>query len=438
MFLKSFSGGVHPPEHKEQTERKPVENIAIPHECFIPVQQHIGSPAVPVVETGDYVEVGQIIAEAGGFVSANVHASVPGKVTAVANHPTPTNPEGLCVTIEIHGQFSAAKSENVNWKDLSVEELMQKVKDAGIVGMGGAAFPTHVKLSPPPGKKIDTLIINAAECEPFLTVDDALIKTSIPEIIDGIRITLKILNIDTAVIGIESNKKDSFKLLSSYLGSEESTSITVKQLKTKYPQGAEKQLIQSLTRRQVPSGGLPMDAGVVVQNIGTVFAIYQAVVENKPLYERLITVSGSCIAKPGNYKIKVGTRIEDIVRECGGFTEEPVKIILGGPMCGQAINDLNIPVIKGTSGILFMSKKDIDISDYHPCIRCGRCVHACPISLLPYEIGNRVEMTLYDEINSLNPLDCIQCGACSYICPSRRPVSHFIKQAQQYIRSQKR
>lgn len=438
MFLKSFSGGVHPPEHKEITERKPVENIAIPHECFIPVQQHIGKPAVPVVEVGDYVEVGQLIAKADGFVSANIHASVPGKVTAIGPHPTPASSQGICVTIETHGQFSAAKLEKIDWKNLSKEELIRKITDAGIVGMGGAAFPTHVKLSPPPGKKIDTLIINAAECEPFLTVDDALIKTSVPEIIDGIRITLKILGIEKAVIGIESNKKHSFKLLTSYLGSEDAKSITVKQLKTKYPQGAEKQLIQSITGRQVPSGGLPMDAGIVVQNIGTVFAIFQAVSESKSLYERLVTVSGSCIAKPGNYKIKVGTRIEDIVSECGGLKEEPVKIILGGPMCGQAVNDLSIPVIKGTSGILFLSRKDLDLADYQPCIRCARCVQACPINLLPFDIANRVEMVQYENIASYNPLDCIQCGACSYICPSRRPVSHFIKLAQQHIRSQKR
>jgi electron transport complex protein RnfC len=438
MFLKSFSGGVHPPEHKEATEKKTVENIAIPHECFIPVHQHIGKPAKPVVEVGDYVEVGQVIAKGDGFVSADIHASVPGKVTAIKEHPTPSSSEGICVVIETHGQFSASQSKKNDWKNLSPDELKEKIKNAGIVGMGGAAFPTHVKLSPPAEKPIDTLIINAAECEPFLTVDDALMKTSVSEIVDGIRITQKILNVNKTIIGVESNKKESFKLLESYLNTLDTKEITVKLLKTKYPQGAEKQLIQSLTGREVPSGGLPMDSGIVVQNVGTVFAIFQAVVEDKPLYERLITVSGSCIAKPGNYKIKIGTRLSDIVKECGGLKEEPVKIILGGPMCGQTVNDLNIPVIKGTSGILFLSNKDIDISDYHPCIRCGRCVFACPINLLPYEIANRVEVTLYEETKELHPLDCIQCGACSYSCPSNRPVSHFIKMTQQYIRTQKR
>ncbi|MFW5808021.1 MAG: electron transport complex subunit RsxC, partial [Spirochaetota bacterium] len=404
MFQQSFSGGIHPPEHKEYTERKGVENIAIPHECFIPLQQHIGKPAVPVVEAGDYVEVGQLIAAADGFISANVHASVPGKVVAVRQHPTPASPHADCIVIETHGQFSQTRRETMDWTSLSPDELLTRIRDAGIVGMGGAAFPTHVKLSPPAEKTIDTLIVNAAECEPYLTVDDALIKTSVPQIIDGTRIILKILGIERAIIGIESNKTDSYRLLSTYLDTVDTRSITVKQLKTKYPQGAEKQLIFSLTKREVPSGGLPVDTGIVVQNIGTVFAVYQAVVENRPLIERLVTVSGSCITKPGNYKIKVGTRICDIIDECGGLREEPAKIILGGPMCGQAVNDTNIPVIKGTSGLLFLSKKDIDTADYQPCIRCARCVSVCPINLLPYEIANRTEMKVLDDISSLYPL----------------------------------
>lgn len=438
MGKPSFKGGVHPPEHKKATEHSDVENLSIPHECFIPLQQHIGKPAVPVVEVGDYVNEGQLIAKADGFISANVHASVPGKVTAIDKFPTSMSEQGVCIVVETQGQFQSEKpSEKIDWQAKSVDELKTIVQEAGITGMGGASFPTHVKLSPPENKAIDTLIINAAECEPYLTVDDVLMRTSYKEIVEGIKISLKILGIKKAIIGIEENKPAAYKALVSYLKSIDAD-ISAKKLKTKYPQGAEKQLIYSLTKRSVPSGGLPMDIGVVVQNVGTVFAMYQAAVENKPLYERLVTVSGSLVNKPGNYKIKIGTTIEHIIKECGGLKEDPAKIIMGGPMCGAALNDTRVPVIKGTSGILFLSKKETSYDSYNPCIRCSRCVSVCPINLLPYEMSNAVELGRYDITEELNPLDCIQCGACSFICPSRRPISHFIKMAQEHVRKKMR
>ncbi|MDA3900469.1 MAG: electron transport complex subunit RsxC [Spirochaetes bacterium] len=438
MFRPSFKGGIHPPENKKQTEQRSVENLSIPHRCFVPVQQHIGKPAVPVVEVGDYVQVGQLIAKADGFVSANIHASIPGKITSIDKHPTPFSPAGLVIQIETHGNFTHEKAPSKKqWSDLTPKELLDKVFDSGIAGMGGASFPTHVKLSPPANAKIDMLIVNAAECEPYLTVDDALIKRSYQDIIEGIMVTRTILGIKKVIIGLEDNKKSSYLTIKNYLKQINEKDIKVALLKTKYPQGAEKQLIYSLSRRVVPSGALPLDIGVVVQNVGTCFAIQQAVCYDTPLYERLVTVSGSLINNPGNYKVRIGTPISDIIKECGGLKAEPHKIILGGPMCGQSVENLDIPVVKGTSGVLFLTKKECSASRYTNCIRCGRCVQACPINLLPFEIAAHVEIAMPQNTENLSPLDCIQCGACSYTCPSQRPVSHFIKVAQDYIRSKR-
>lgn len=438
MFNKTFKGGVHPPENKKITESCKFENLPIPSECRVPLQQHIGKPALPVVAVGDIVEEGQLIAEADGFISANIHAPIPGKILKIDAFETHTSRKGQCIVIEAQGSFNASSAKRINWKEKSVDELKETVLKSGIVGMGGAAFPTHVKLSPPPDKTIEYLVINAAECEPYLTTDDNLVKHFPDQIIEGTQIVLKILEINNAVIGIENNKKESFKKLKNSVKKFKlESSIKVKQLKTKYPQGSEKQLIQVLTGRQVPSGKLPMETACVVQNVGTIFAIYEAVVKSKPLYERYITVTGSVIKKPGNYKIKVGTKIEDIVEECGGFTEDPAKIVMGGPMCGLAISSMEIPVVKGTSGLLFLSKNETEIKDYSPCIKCGRCVEACAINLLPYEIANAAEVSRFDLTDNLNPLDCIQCGACSFACPSRRPVSHFVKLAQNHLRNKK-
>jgi len=439
MFKSTFSGGIHPDENKFLTEKKPFENISVPHICRIPLQQHTGKPALAIVQKGDLVKEGQLIAKADGFVSANVHSSIPGKVIDIAKFPTPFSSKGDCIVIETQGSFNEDNlSKSPDWKEISPADIKKIISDSGIVGLGGAAFPTHVKLSPPENKKIDVLIINAAECEPYLTVDDQLMKSYPSEIIEGIEITLKALSINKAIIGIEENKKESFDVIKKVLSARKgSTVIKVKMLKTKYPQGAEKQLITALTGKQVPSGGLPMDAGAVVQNVGTVYAIQQAVCSNKPLFERYITVSGSLIKNPGNYKVKIGTLLSHIVEECGGLKSDPSKIIMGGPMCGLAISTLDMPVVKGTSGVLFFSKKEVTGGDYDPCIRCGSCVDICPINLVPCDIANSVEKYRYDLAGSMNPLDCIQCGACAFVCPSKRPISHYIKMAQQYMRNKK-
>ena len=433
----SFKGGIHPPENKKITEDKKFINLSIPHVCYIPMQQHIGAPARPVVEVGENVKEGQLIGKAEGFISANIHASIPGKVVAIENIPT-VHQEQPGVIIEAEGEFSASshKKEPVNWKGLSSMEIVENVKEAGVVGMGGAAFPTSVKLSPPPDKEIDTLIINGAECEPYLTIDDMFMKTFPEEIIEGVQITLKALGIKNAIIGIENNKSNAAKILNKTIQKiKPAENIKVKKLRTKYPQGAEKQLIYSLLKRSVPSGGLPMDIGVVVQNVGTISAIRDSVLYHKSLFERHITVSGQMINNPGNYKVRLGMRIIDLIEECGGLKGEPAKVVMGGPMCGASLHSLDVPVVKGTSGVLFLSEDEISFRNYKACIRCGKCVSACPVGLLPSDLGNAVEKNRMDLAAKLNPSDCIMCGSCSYSCPANRPLSHFIKLAQERTRT---
>jgi len=438
--LNTFRGGVHPSENKEITYGKEFTNLSIPQVCYIPLQQHAGKPAVPVVEPGDMVQEGQLIGKADGFISANVHSSVPGKVVEIAEYPTVFSKSGKCIVIEANGSFSSSgkTQDKISWEGMSSETLLQRIGDAGIVGMGGAAFPTSVKLSPPREKNIDTLVINGAECEPYLTVDDMLMRTYPEEIIEGISISLKVLNIDTAYIGIEKNKPQAIQIMRDAVQNKAlKEKIIIVPLKTKYPQGGEKQLIYSILKREVPSGGLPMEVGVVVQNVGTAFAIREAVVFGKPLFERFVTITGTIVNRPGNYKIKLGTRISDIIEECGGLKEEPAKIVMGGPMCGITLFSNDVPVIKGTSGIIFLSAGEISVQEFSPCIRCGRCVSACPSNLLPCDLANAVESDRYDLVQALNPFDCIMCSACSFVCPSRRPISHFIKTAQEKLRRKK-
>lgn len=435
----TFKGGIHPPEYKHITEGMEFSNFSIPQICYIPLQQHIGKPAVPVVNAGEMVCEGQLIGKADGFISANVHSSIPGKVIEIKEHPSVFSRKSLCVVVEAEGKFdsSGKPSEISEWQNLTPKEILGRIAEAGIVGLGGAAFPTPVKLSPPENKKVDTLIINGSECEPYLTVDDMLIRTFPQDIIEGIGITLRVLGVSKAIIGIENNKKEAASILKISLeASPLKDKIQLVQLKTKYPQGAEKQLIYSIMKKEVPSGGLPMDVGVVVQNVGTIYAIREAVALKKPLFERYITVTGNLVNRPGNYKVRIGTRISDIVEECGGLKEYPSKVIMGGPMCGISLQSMDVPVVKGTSGLLFLSEREVNHEDFSPCIKCGRCVSACPIALVPCDIGNAVENKRFDLLDR-NVFDCIMCGACSYICPSRRPLSHFVKLSQEKLRKRK-
>jgi len=435
--FNTFRGGSHPPQRKTLTKNKSIINISIPQLCYIPMQQHVGVPAKPIVEVGDIVTEGQLIGKAQGLLSANVHAPVPGKVVKISEVLTVYGKQ-TTIVIEADGAFTVGSGRVVNdFHNIAGHDLLGIIRDYGIVGLGGAAFPTAIKLDPPSDMKIDTLIINGAECEPYLTNDEMLMNTFPHEIVEGIEIVLKILGIKKAVIGVEEDKKSAISALNTAIKNVKDNEITVKGLRTKYPQGAEKQLIYSVLKRIVPSRGLPMDVGVAVQNIGTIYAIREAVVFNKPLIDRFITVSGDMINHPGNYKVRIGTLISDIVEECGGLKGHPSKIVLGGPMCGISVYTMDIPVVKGTLGVLFLSEDEAGIGDFGTCVRCGRCVAACPVGLIPCDIALATEKGRFDLADKLHVNTCIMCSCCSYVCPAKRPLSHFVKIAQETLSQQK-
>ena len=427
LLKKSFKGGAHPPEGKHYSEHKPIETAPLPDTVVIPVQQHIGAPAEPIVKKGDYVKTGQPIAKAVKFVSVPCHASVTGTITAVEKRPHPLGAKVLSVVIkrEEEDQWFEDYSKATSIDDLSVDEIKNRIQNAGIAGMGGAAFPTHVKLSPPEGKTIDILIINGVECEPYLTSDHRLMVEKPDEVLKGIQILQKIVNVQKVIIGIEKNKPDAIKILKDKISGLKN--ISVLPLNVKYPQGAEKQLIKASTGREVPSGGLPMDVGALVHNVGTAFAVYEAVTFNKPLIERIVTVTGEGIKEPKNVKVRIGTSFKYLVDFCNGYTENASKIINGGPMMGIAQKNDDVPVIKGTSGILVLEKKQADLPEEQPCISCARCVDVCPMKLLPSHIATYVEHDLIDDAYKLGLFDCMECGTCSFICPSKRHLVQYIK-----------
>ncbi len=428
MFAATFKGGIYPSQNKKYTSEKGFSNLSIPRIVFIPLKQHFGNPALPVVQVGDSLHEGQLIGKADGLISANIHSSVPGKVIEIT--------DSGCIVIETDGRFNASGKNRVKmqWQDLNRDSLLAKIYAAGITGMGGEGFPVFAKLSLRRDQKTDCLIINCAESEPYLTADDMLIRTYPEEIMEGIRIALRILGIGSAFIGIENNKAKALHILEKTI--RENTfkeKIDIIRLKTKYPQGAEKQLIKSILKKEVPSGKFPGDTGIIVLNVSTVFAIREACIFDKPLFERYVTVTGKIFKKPGNYKIRIGTRISDIIEECGGLKDRPGKILIGGPMRGTSVSDLNTPVAKGTSGIIFLSRKEAQSYRSGPCIRCGRCASACPSRLMPFELGNLILNSRYDLLERSNIYDCIFCGTCSYVCPANRPLSSLIKTAQKKI-----
>jgi len=437
--FNTFRGGIHPPQRKTLTENSGIENLSVPQICYIPMLQHMGVPAEPVVKIGDIIREGELIGAARGNNSANVHAAVPGKVIDIAEELT-DNGRQTTIVIEAEGAFTTTGSSAAinDWNNIDKTDLLNIVRDCGIVGLGGAALPTAETLSPPPEKHINTLIVNGAESEPYLTVDDLLMRTYPGEIIEGIKITLKIIGIKKAVIAVEDNKKTAIKLLKEALKkSNQSGEIILKQLRTKYPQESEKQLIYSTLNKVVPSSGQAVDAGVIVQNVGTIYAIREAVLFYKPLIDRYLTISGKMINRPGNYKVRIGTKISDIVEECGGLKGTPSKIVIGGPMCGISVDTMEIPVTKGTSGILFLSDDEVRPGDFSSCIRCGRCVSVCPMGLIPCRIAGAVERERFDLASELHADTCIMCSSCSYVCPAKRPLSNFVRIAQENMSQQK-
>ena len=433
----TFSGGVHPAGNKNLSAHKPTVPAAIPKRVVIPLSQHIGAPTKPLVVIGQEVKKGEKIGETTGFVSAPVHSSISGKVVALGSFPHSLGVNIPAVVIESDGkdEWVAGLKENSDYNLLSPDELKKIVQDAGIVGMGGATFPTHVKLTPPKEKPIDVVILNGAECEPYLTSDHRLMLERPKEIINGLKILMRILGVQKGYIGIENNKPDAIETMTKAAAG--SPEIKVWPVKVKYPQGAEKMLIKAIAGRTVPAGSLPMDVGVVVQNVGTSEAIYNAVRYGRPLIERYVTVTGRGVKEPKNFVVRIGTPFSQLIEEAGGLTDEAAKVIAGGPMMGMSQYTLDVPVIKGTSGITVLPKNEVSTKPYGPCIRCGRCIDACPMKLQPSYIGLYIEKGHYEDAKAYNLMDCFECGSCTFVCPSNRPMVQWVKKAKKELAKKK-
>lgn len=428
-MLKTFKiGGVHPEENK-LSAGIPIEQLPLPETVSIPVSQHIGAPAKVLVKAKDVVKAGTKIAESGGFVSANIHSSVSGIVQKIDTIYDASGYKRQAVIIKVEGDEwdeTIDRTEQIRKEiTLSKQEIIERINNAGIVGLGGATFPTHVKLMVPEGKKAKVLLINGVECEPYLTADHRLMLERKHEMMIGIRILMMALGVDKAAVGIENNKPDAIEALQKI--SVEYPGIDIVPLKVKYPQGGEKQLIKAVMNREVPSGKLPIEVGAVVQNVGTAFAVYEAVQKNKPLFERIVTVTGKSVAKPGNFLVRIGTPVSNLIDAAGGLPDDTEKVVSGGPMMGKALNDLNAPVTKGTSGVLLFADKEAHRKRYEACIRCGKCVTVCPMGLEPYLLMNYSEQKMWSDAEKDKIMDCIECGSCSFTCPAYRPLLDFIR-----------
>ncbi|RLE14270.1 electron transport complex subunit RsxC [Candidatus Aerophobetes bacterium] len=432
MRTRTFRQGVHPPEEKELSKDKKIERIPPPPQLIIPLSQHTGAPCRPLVEKKEKVEEGQKIGDHDAFISCPVHSSLSGEVISIEKSPHPTLGEAEAIIIKPDEKDKKDwPTMEVDLSSLSPENIRKKVREAGIAGMGGAAFPTHVKLSPPPGKNIDSVILNGCECEPYLTADYRLMMEKAEECLFGLRAIMKTVEAKKAYIGIEDNKKDTIHLMQKTVEGEDE--IEVVPLKTKYPQGGEKMLIKAILGREVPSGGLPFDVGVVVNNVGTAFAIFEAIKKEKPLIERVITVTGRGVERPSNLLVPIGTPLRHILNYCG-LKENAKAVIIGGPMMGIAQFSLDTPVIKGTSGVLVLTEDEIVDDKERPCIRCSRCVDHCPVGLLPTILAKLVKAERWESLKEFNIMDCIECGCCTYVCPSKIPIVQLIKWGKNELR----
>lgn len=425
-------GGVHPPEFKEQTQGLAIEVMPIPDELELILGQHIGAPCQPTVAKRQEVTAGQVIGEVKKGLGVPLHSPVAGKVKDIAMSAHPLRVSAPSITVTVDRQAVPPTYERADWRKLDGGELLARVHDGGIIGIGGAGFPTHVKLKPPANSPVDTLILNGAECEPYITADHRAMLEYTAEIVEGAMILLKILGIKECHIGIESNKPDAIKAMSeaaAQVPTGEAT-IRVRPLQVKYPQGSEKQLIQAVTGRKVPAMALPSAVGVVVQNVSTAKAVYDAVVFGKPLFEKVVTIAGKGIGRPANLLVKVGTKLKDIVDYLGGLQPGLAKIILGGPMMGFAVSSLEVPVTKTTSAVLFLTKDEVDTRPHSQCIRCGWCLEACPMGLEPKEIAIHVEAGRAEATEPFGVFECFECGSCAYVCPAKRPLVQFIRLAK--------
>ncbi len=435
MGLATFKGGIHPYEGKELSENQPIEVLMPKGELVYPVSQHIGAPAKPLVKKGDQVLVGQKIAEAGGFVSANVICSVSGTVKAVEPRRMANGSMVNSIIVENDGEYKAIEGmgEDRNPSSLSKDEILGIVKEAGIVGLGGAGFPTHVKLAPKDPSKIDYVIVNGAECEPYLTSDYRIMLEEPKKVIGGLKVILQLFSNAKGVIGIEDNKPEAIKKLTDLVKDE--PKITVCPLKTKYPQGGERTLIYAVTGRKVNSSMLPADAGCIVNNVDTVAAIYMAVCKSTPLLRKIITITGDAIATPKNFHVKLGTCYQELIDAAGGFKTEPEKVISGGPMMGQALFDLSIPVSKTSSALTCLTKDQVAEMEPTACIRCGRCVAACPENLVPQKMMKAALRHDIELFQKLNGMECVECGSCSWVCPARKQLTQAFKEMRVAVRA---
>ena len=431
--MKTFKiGGVHPAENK-LSAGSPIREAALPKQAVFSMFQHIGAPAKPVVQKGDVVKVGTLLAEAGGFISAPVYSSVSGKVNKIDAVLDASGTRRMAVIIDVEGdewEEGIDRSKDLvrlsDRPELDSKTIVEKIKNAGIVGLGGATFPCHVKLTPPPGSKAECVIINAVECEPYLTADHRLMLEHPEEILVGIELIMNAVNVTKGYIGIENNKPDAIKLMKEKAA--QFANIEVVPLKVKYPQGGEKQLIDAVIGCQVPAPpAIPISVGAVVQNVGTAFAIYEAVMKNKPLIDRIITVTGKSVKNPSNLLARLGTPFQQLIDECGGLPEDTGKIIGGGPMMGKALLSLEVPMTKGSSGLLIMNEKDARRSEPQPCIRCAKCVSACPMGLEPYLLSKLSAMEEWELVENGDVVSCIECGSCQFTCPSKRPLLDMIR-----------
>ncbi len=430
----TFQSGVHPDAAKQLTATSPIRRLPFPAEVVLPLQQHTGAPASLMVRVGDHVERGDMIASAQGFISSPVHASAAGTITAIGPWPHPSGQYQTAVRIRVDRYAAQTPRQRrvPNWEDLTREEIIAAVQQAGVVGLGGAAFPAHVKLSPPPDQTIDTLLVNGCECEPYLTSDHRVMLEYSERVYLGIRIMLKCLGIQRAVIGIEHNKPDAIEAMRAALPAD--LDIEIQTLEAKYPQGAEKMLIKALLNREVPSGGLPGKIGVVVQNVGSVATIAEVFETGLPLIERIVTVTGPGVGDPGNWIVPVGTKLRDLLASSGDLTDNASEVIFGGPMMGVAVASLDTPVLKGTSGVLVLNEGQAPGKEIYPCIRCGHCLDACPVFLNPQRLGKLAGNERWAEMLEHHLLDCMLCGCCSYVCPSNIPLSHLFATAKTALR----
>jgi len=429
--LLSFKHGVHPPENKDITSGIASRRFPFPDEIILPLSQHIGTPARALVKPGDLVERGDIIAAADGFISSSVHATASGAVKSIELWPHPSGVMAPSIRIAVDPNSAQMRRPRIvpRWQDVKDEDLSKEIARAGIVGLGGAAFPSHVKLNPPKDQPVELLLINGCECEPYLTSDHRTMLERPDDVYLGIRIALKALGITRAVIGIEANKGDAIEIMRKT--APDDLDVTVQPLQVKYPQGAEKMLIKAVTGREVPSGSLPSAIGVLVQNVATAANVAAVFETGQPLIERIITVTGRGIRKPGNWVIPFGTKLRDVIEQCGGLTDDAAEIVFGGPMMGLGQANLDVPILKATGGILVLSKDECKRQDILPCIRCGKCLEVCPVFLNPQLMGALAKAERFEELETeANLRDCMLCGCCSYVCPSNIPLSQLFMAAR--------